>query len=515
MKTSPQFCLLLIQLRTFILFAVFMPGTVLAQPGAWFGVALPEGIGDPHAPAVDMAGVRPVPAIVPRGEEGFSELEGQRLLPLVNDTIAFSRQSRAEGHRMWGRINGFSSLQRTVEWVADEFTDAGLLQVEVQEYPGEGSFWWPHEWEVKLLAQPAFGDGSRDIVLETSMPTGDSFINGELTAMLVDSGHISDPLPAAEVIRGRIALQQLTPLTGAYSDRTPTRERAQQLMAAGAVAVINIVEQLGNMHTRDFSRCNGPCFNIGTSDGEFLQAVLARAAESGMQDDVMMSLTLDAENLSGLTGHNAIGIVPGRNGLAGENVIVNAHADGWFDGAGDNADGIAVLIGMARHFAENPADRTLIFVASGGHHSSGLNGPANFVRMNPELTADTVLVLNLEHVAQFEIDSSDWSVGPAEQAMNFSITNAAPYLTDLTQRAMQRYGFNINPEFRTSAPGDLGGYRQLGLPMIQAIHSGPMYHANGDVFATISEPGLERAARFFSYFVAEVAAAERALIDPE
>ena len=68
---------------------------------------------------------------------------------------------------------------------------------------------------------------------------------------------------------------------------------------------------------------------------------------------------------------------------------------------------------MARHFMkpENQPERTLVFVASGGHHSPGLNGPSNFVRMNPALTSKTVLVLNLEHVAQFSIRSSNWTVG--------------------------------------------------------------------------------------------------------
>ena len=88
--------------------------------------------------------------------------------------------------------------------------------------------------------------------------------------------------------------------------------------------------------------------------------------------------------------------------MGGENIIVNAHADGWFDAAGDNGDGLAVVIALAKHFAKpaNMPERTLVFVASGGHHSTGLNGPANLVRMNPALTGKTVLVVNLEHISQ-------------------------------------------------------------------------------------------------------------------
>jgi hypothetical protein len=267
------------------------------------------------------------------------------------------------------------------------------------------------------------------------------------------------------------------------------------------------------MHTRDFSNCNGPCFNVGTADGKFLKAAVAEADRRGLSDRLQVKLSLDAGYLTGLSGHNAVGVIPGDSP---ETLIINAHADGWYDAAGDNADGLAVLVAMARHFARpmHRQPRTLVFVASGGHHSPGLNGPRAFVAMNPEILANTVLVINLEHIAQFEIDSQDWSVGPAEQPMSFSITNMAPFLVSLANDGIARYGFNLHPDFREAAPGDLGGYRPLGLPMVQAIHSGPLYHASGDVLTTISAPGLERAARFFSYFVKQVATADRAAFDP-
>jgi hypothetical protein len=79
---------------------------------------------------------------------------------------------------------------------------------------------------------------------------------------------------------------------------------------------------------------------------------------------------------------------------------------------------------------------------------------------------------------------------------------------------MERYGFNLNPTFTTSVAGDLGGYAPLGVARLQAIHSGNMYHASGDVLETISVPGLERAARFYAYLIGEAAKAPRASINP-
>jgi hypothetical protein len=130
-------------------------------------------------------------------------------------------------------------------------------------------------------------------------------------------------------------------------------------------------------------------------------------------------------------------------------VIVNAHADGWFDAAGDNGDGLAVLV-----------------------------------------------------------DAS-------EQPMGFAISNQAPAIAGIARRGMQRYGFALRPQFSNSTAGDLGGYAPRGVPRVQAIHAGPMYHTSGDTLETISTPGLERAARFSAFLVSEAAGAERAALQPK
>ena len=477
--------------------------------GPWFDLELPPGLGNPHQPVLNVTDRSAPSASVPEGEAGHHALESDRILDDVGTITGFSRADRAAGNQMWGRVTGRPAAAETMEWVAKEFRDAGLRDVEVQAYDGTEAMWWPRRWQVRLFADPVVGAGSEAVVLESALPTSGSEIpGGVLTAALVDVGSTAaDALPDVEVA-GKVAVQSLRPASGAYSERRRTVARARELMGRGAVAELNVIEQTGNMHIRDFSNCDGPCFNIGTADGAFLVAAMARAAEAGLSDAVRVELTLETETLTELTGHNVVGVVEGRTD---ETIIVNAHADGWFDAAGDNADGLAVLLAMARHFAEpgRELDRTLVFVASGGHHSRGLNGPSNFTAMNPELGEKTVLVLNLEHVAQRAIRPGEWTVDPTEQPMSFGIDNESPFLIDVGRRGMARYGFNLNPEFRAAVPGDLGGYRSFGAPRVQAIHSGPMYHASGDVLETISAPGLERAARFYAFFVRETAKAPR------
>jgi hypothetical protein len=484
-----------------------------AQESEWFGLAPPTGLGDVHKPVVDMRSATPAPATVPTGEGQFVELQGAAIYRDVATIVGFSKQSRADGNKVWGRVTGFPSAKAAADWSAQQFRNAGLTDVQVQEYAAAigTPMWWASDWEATLIGDEAFGAGSKHVVLQSAVPTSGSMIaNGPLTAELVFVGNIAAPLPDVDV-KGKVAVQVLRPVNGAYSERRPTVDRAQELSKRGAVAVLNVVEQTGNMHVRDFGNCGAPCFNIGTADGAFVQSAIERAARANTS--VRIRLNLKAERLVDLKGHNVFGVIPGKSE---ENIIVNAHVDGWYDAAGDNADGLAVLVALARHFSrpDNKPERTLVFVASGGHHSAGLNGPANFVRMNGALTAKTALVLNLEHIAQLRIRSGMWRVDATEQPMNFGIDNSAPAIIEIAKRGMERYGFNLNPAFTTSVSGDLGGYAPLGVARVQAIHSGPMYHTSGDVLETISVPGLERAARFYAYFVSEAAKTPRAALNP-
>jgi len=177
-----------------------------------------------------------------------------------------------------------------------------------------------------------------------------------------------------------------------------------------------------------------------------------RAAEAGVLDQLRGQLSLDADQRSGLSGHNGVAVIPGTT-QAGEAIIVNAHADAWFDGAGDNGDGLAVLVALARHFAGGAyrARRTLVFVASAGHHSPGLNGPRNMVAMN-SVAENAVLVLNIEHVAQrnlaparsqFEDGYREFIADSGEAPIVAGVSNASPFLDDLFTQGVERYGTNF------------------------------------------------------------------------
>lgn len=323
---------------------------------------------------------------VPPGDSTGTELNANTIRADLDTIVGFSRESRATKEigsgQQWGRISGFPSSAKTVAWTVEQFRKAGIADVKTQPFAQDpkSSFWLPLSWELRLLGDPAFGPGTADVVLDSAMPLSPSELaSGPLTAPLVFVGSASPALLQHIDVGGKIAVQLVVPQAHMVFERDPVVPRAQALFKRGAVGVINLMRQPGNERAKDFSNCGGPCFNVGGRDGFFLERVLDRAAQAGLKDAVRAQLSLKTESRTGLTAENGVAVIPGRR--PGEAVIVNAHVDAWFDGAGDNADGLAVMVALARHFArpEHRPERTMVFVASAGHHSPGLNGPRAFL----------------------------------------------------------------------------------------------------------------------------------------
>jgi len=499
------------------------------KAGPWFGLTLPPAPG--AEPAVIVGQRMPRPVNVPATAPSGLELSAQRLRADLTTIVGFSKESRASREvgsgQQWGRISGFPSGERTVEWAADQFRKAGIQDVRVQTVTQDprAGFWLPLSWEVTLLGDPSFGAGTADVVLRSAIPVPPSDIpGGTLTAPLIYVGTASPSIIEHLDVKGKIAVQLTVPQGHMLFERGSVTTRAQALMKRGAVAVFNLIRLPGNELGRDFSNCGGPCVNIGGRDGFFLETVLDRAAETGASDKVRAQITLKTQTFRNLSAKNAVAVIPGSRSR--EVVIIDAHADAWFDGAGDNADGLAVMLGMARYFAQpsQRPERTLVFVASAGHHTPGINGPRGFISANPDLASAAVLMLNVEHVAQrnFSVarttaaDGYRQAVADSGEAPTYAgVMNKAPFLDALFERGVVDYGVNFISQSSNMGSGETGGFSELReAALITVMQAPPLYHTTGEVLDVISTPGLERMARFLTHFVSEVAKAPRASLTP-
>jgi len=500
-----------------------------AVRGPWFGVMPPPPL-TYHTLEV-LSERPPAPAVVPAGEERFTELSGASLhrdLATIVDFAKESRRNREVGDGgIWGRITGFPSGRKTIEWAAEQFRAAGIRDVELQpiSQAANAGITLPVSWEVRVLGDAAFGAGTHDVVLESAMPLSDPDLPPEgITAPLVYVG-LATPAELARVdVRGKVAVQKAIPQAHTVFIRDPVGPRAQDLLERGAVAVLTVIDLPGNMRVNDMGCGPGPCFNIGGRDGHFLEGVLDAAAERGTPDAVRVRLRLDNQRFTGLSAANGVAVIPGTS-RPDEYIVINAHADSWFDGAGDNGDGLAVAVALARHFARPDVrlERSVVFVASAGHHSAGLSGPGSFVSMNPDLVQGAVLFINLEHTAQRNITPArtlhedgyrEWTMDTGESPIVGGFTNLAPFLEDRLQRGIERYGTNFVSGPNTTASGESGTYNRTGVPVFTTIQGPPMYHTTGEVLEMVSTPGMERMARFMAWYVKEVSRAPASSIDP-
>ncbi len=502
-----------------------MPRTRIAAPRgtAWFGVMLPPPASS--APAVKVGTRPPRPTVA---DSTMPEFTGAAIKSDVDTIVGFARAAGKSNEigtgQMWGRISGFPSSDTTVDWAIDQFRKAGISDVKTQPITQDekSSLWLPLSWRVTLLGDPAFGAGSTDVVLESALPVGPSTIaNGTMTAPLVYVGTASPAVVQHIDVKGKIAVQLIVPQGHMLFERGAVDSRAEELVKRGAIAVFNLVRLPGNELSRDFSNCGDPCFNVGGRDGLFLESILDRAAVAGMTGRIRARIDLQTQTYRGLKATNGVAIIRGSDDV----IVLNAHVDGWFDGAGDNGDGLAVLVALARHFAKpaNKPQRTMVFVASAGHHTPGINGPRSFVAANPDLAKKAVMFVNIEHVAQRNFSparttSSDGYreavADSGEAPIAVGVTNNSPFLQELIDGGPARFGVNFISERSTFQSGETGGWAGFGVAKVSVMQAPPLYHTTGEVLDVISAPGLERIARFLAFLVSAADKAPRERINP-
>jgi hypothetical protein len=131
--------------------------------------------------------------------------------------------------------------------------------------------------------------------------------------------------------------------------------------------------------------------------------------KSGLLDGYLQDFTASGYPASA----NVIGILPGDPALAPRAVVVGAHVDHLgrdpglegdpiYNGADDNASGVAALMAIARRLAESPSrerERTVVFVAFTGEES-GLLGSSYYTE-HPVVPAEQVIAMvNLDTVGR-------------------------------------------------------------------------------------------------------------------
>jgi hypothetical protein len=223
-----------------------------------------------------------------------------------------------------------------------------------------------------------------------------------------------------------------------------------------------------------------PTMTISQDEGFMLRDMLAAGQK------VQIHLKLAVEVRRDLPSQNVIARLPGQSE---EEVLVLSHTDAFFEGAMDNAAGMATAIDIARHYAALPKEqrqRTMVFLATPDHHH-GETGRNYFID-----TYDwkkVALIFNAEHTSQSQLFlmNQDIEVGNAINARRWYVSGS-PKLQQLVKSKFQEYNVSVYTTPERTAGGSLGPFTRL-APAFHIIDH-IIYHTSFDVPELVPAVGL-------------------------
>lgn len=427
---------------------------------------------------------------LPADAQQYAAIDGQHLKDYVEQLCAMARRYRDQGHQFWGRITGTEADAENAKWMLAKFREIGLSDVHEQplDLPPQ---WMPQSWSVVASAN------GKTLSLDTAQPTylavGTPQQGLDLEAVYVGLGSDAD-LALSRDVRGKAVFFYSNDLASRHA---PISDNAiKRIGERGAAAIFVILGIQGNEKTQ-FYPVNSPVptFSLGQKDGLAMRDFIAQAGAG----EARVKVRLDVQRVPDLKTGTVWGTLPG---MTDENVIVVAHRDGWFEGANDNAAGVATMIGIAEYWAKIPKEqrrRTIIFLGTCGHHDNGAESGA-WLLAHPEVFAKTAVLFNAEHTGGMDSAPTSTLLSNAPAAYRFYGTGNL--LAGIVIKDMDAFGVPSFPDSVPSPPGEIGRYYQL-APSVQIINSGFVWHSDKETPETISTTGLAAVTRTYAKIIAD------------
>jgi hypothetical protein len=441
---------------------------------------------------------------LPVGAEQYADIDGRRILQDVVALAGIARRFRDEVHpKYWGRIIGLESDQWTADWLAQRFRTVGLSDVRIQPFDLPDQ-WYPRTFSVVAKS------GSETFELVSAQPNFNSpgtpagGLMG-LEAVYVGLGNEADFM--GKDVRGKAVFTYS--MLGA-----PNAGAVRRANEKGAAVVFDVTMLPGNLRYQAYpGNTQVPTFTVGNDDGTKLRQMV-ETATAPVRVDVVLDVIRRPNSKTSLVW----GSLPGASD---ETVFVTAHKDGWFDGSGDNASGVASMIALAEHYAKIPQaqrPRTLVFVGLDGHHNSGNNGSATGIRWMVDnratIFAKTALMINAEHPSTVQT-----MIRPRYTNENIAWGNTympqqwyaggpdRPELTRIAMRAFDEFGVTHYIEGQrngTTPPATDAGSFYRYMPTLVTSEYHHYFHSDLETPETVPWTGLEASTRAYARIIDEV-----------
>ena len=198
-----------------------------------------------------------------------------------------------------------------------------------------------------------------------------------------------------------------------------------------------------------------------------------------------------AEGVKAFSGVNIVGLIPGAR-VPDRYIVVTAHydhvgvsGDQIYNGADDNASGVATMLEMARRLKADPPEHSVLIVALDGEER-GLLGAREFVRAPPVPLSSISLNLNFDMTARAETDGHLWVTGTYQQPQ------LRPILEAVAPQGPVSFAFGKDTPQDTGEnnwvdASDHGAFHEAGVPFLyMGVDYHPDYHRPSDDFERIT-----------------------------
>jgi hypothetical protein len=367
-----------------------------------------------------------------------------------------------------------------------QFNAIGLKDVHRQEVAMK-PLWYPDSWKAEVAI------AGRTTPLKTTFP-----INGTVgtapggttaPAVWVGLGTAADLLGRDLKDKAVFIYSIATP--GGRDHSAAWNGAIKRVNAAGAALVFVIMgfpgDAISNPEGADGTRA--PTFTMSVDEGNVIRAAL----EAGQ--DVSVHLTADIKEKEGLTTGNVWGVLPGATD---ENILVMAHTDAFFEGALDNASGIAMMLEIARHHAAIPQSerrRTITFLTTPDHHHGSVGIKWVHDHMDG-FFAKTAVIVNCEHPSQTLLYLLDGGIMTANavSARRWYV-GGSDALKALVTSSFKEFGVSVYAQPEQRPGGELSQLFDK-APSFHIIDH-VIYHTTLDTSQLVPAWGMEAATRAF------------------
>ena len=479
-----------------VLFLSAGASTAQMRPGATvektYGLGLPRDMGKLLIPDSEY----PVYPLKP-GQEAYADVDGYRIKKHILDLTAIALKSFDSGQQYWGRIPGTPAMKETMDYMASEYAKLGL---QVRRQPASiPKLWFPTHWEGSYVS------GGKTVSLKTLFPIDGTVATPQagITAEAIWVGVGAAPDLIGRDLKGKAVIISSTFVPGgrshSASDRAGLFNSDTLATKAGAAMIINVMAVPGNGQFNPEGAPEGPgavpTLTLSQDEGFALRDRLAAG------EKISISLKLDIEERENVSVENVYAVLPGATD---EQVMVVTHVDGFFQGAMDNASGMATGIDIARHYAAIPKAqrrRTMVFLAIPDHHH-GENGRAVVIKTYD--WSKVALILNLEHTSQtlLYMFNQDIMTSNAISARRWYVSGSAA-LQQLVKSTFQDFNVSVYKVPEARAGGSLGGLTAL-APAFHIIDH-VIYHTTLDTPELVPAVGLAYSERAFLKVLDETA----------